>query len=72
MTPDERILYLQEMAQLQDEIRDRIAGLGAERRRFVSEQMARPGIDDSRSFDRAVRGTIREKAEEVGFTFPER
>ncbi len=72
MTPDERILYLQEMAQLQDEIRDRIAGLGAERRRFVSEQMARPGIDDSRSFDRAVRGTIREKAEEAGFTFPER
>ncbi len=71
MTPDELILYLDEMLILQDEIRSRIAELGAERRRFVAEQKVRPGLDDSRPFDRAVRRTIREQAEEAGFTFPE-
>ena len=72
MTIDERFVFLEDMQVLRDEIRERIASVSAKRRQFVSERRAELGMDDSRSFDRVVRRTIREKAEDIGFSFPDR
>jgi hypothetical protein len=50
-------------------IQARIRDLGAKRQEHVKSEMAKKGLDDSKSLDRAVRDAVREQAEEKGFSF---
>ena len=70
MTAEERLLLVQEMSEIRRELRDRIAALGAERRRIVKGESASPH-QAGRAFDDVLRKTIRERAQEAGFQFPE-
>ncbi len=70
MTPEERLNFVQEMSDIRRELRSRIAELGFERRRAVAERMTLHS-DASKAFDQVVRSTIRERAQEAGFYFPE-
>lgn len=72
MSIDERVLYIQDMQLMREEIRQRIEELSRQRADHVGEQMAATGFDDSRAFDSVLRRTIRDRAEEKGFYFPER
>ncbi len=73
MTAEERQIFVDEMRELRDELRLRIAALGIERQRTISEKLAAAGYNaaPSRSFDQVLRRTIRERAQEKGFLFPE-
>ena len=71
MSPEERELHVEEQRLRRQEIRQKIAELSGERRRYVAEQMEAKGLDASRSFDAAVRNALREKLEEKGFEVPE-
>ena len=72
MTDEDRLVFLQDMQSLRQEIRERIQDLSGARRQFLAEQRAEQETDDARSFDRVVRRTIRDKAEEIGYSFPDR
>ena len=72
MAEEERDAYLQELVEVRRELRERIASLTASRQAFVAERLAKTGSVDTRTFDHVVRRTIREKAEELGYSFPER
>lgn len=72
MTDEERDAYLQEISEVRREVRDRVDTLSAARRAFVSERLAEGDGAGTPTFDKVVRRTIREKAEEFGYSFPER
>lgn len=68
MAPEQRVAFLEDMSRIRSELRERIAEIGMERRRIASENTA---AHDPRTFDRVLRSTIRERAREAGFHFPE-
>ena len=72
MSPEERVLYVEEIRMRREELRRRIAELGAKRRQYVAERMKTEGLDDSRAFDTVVRRALREKVQEKGFQVSER
>ena len=67
MSLEERELYVEEQRLRRQELRQRIAELGEERRRYVAEQIEARGLDDSRAFDAVVRRAIRARLEERGY-----
>ena len=72
MTVEEREIHVEELRLRREEIRQKIAELSAERRRYVAEQIEAKGLEASRAFDTAVRRALREKLAEKGFEVPER
>jgi Mg-chelatase subunit ChlD len=71
MSLDQREIFVQDMTARREELRQRIAELGRQRRQYIAEQLEARGIDDSWAFDSALRRVIREKGEEKGFYFPD-
>ena len=69
--PEERLAVLAEMAELRRQILEQIADLSEQRRQFIAEQDT-GNRGNSRSFGSVLRSTIRQKAEEFGYTFPQR
>ena len=69
---EERRLYVEEMRLERERLRERIVELAAARREFVAAQRAVDEGGDAPTFDALVRRSIREKAEEKGFLFPDR
>ncbi len=67
MSDTELALYLDEVTFARQELRQRIAELGEQRRRYVVEQMKARGLDDARAFDTAVRRALRERLAEKGW-----
>ena len=64
--------YLDEMLALRAELRERIAELSAARNCYLMQHGAGPEARRSESFDEVVRRTIRERAEQFGYSFPDR
>lgn len=69
MSKDERTAYVKEMAAKRSNIQEQIAELGEKREAFVQEEMKRKALDDSKSFDNAMRDAIHEQAEKRGIRF---
>ncbi len=67
MSDTELALYLDEVTFARQALRQRIAELGEQRRRYVVEQMKARGLDDARAFDTAVRRALRERLAEKGW-----
>jgi hypothetical protein len=72
MTDKERIAFLSDMQAMRQEIREQIRSLSEARRQFLAEHRVDQKIEDSRLFDSVIRRTIRDKAEEIGYSFPDR
>jgi hypothetical protein len=72
MSFGEREQVVEEMRLARAEMRQRIAELGAQRREFLAEEAAKRGAPRTAGLDTVMRQTIRAKAEEKGFRFPER
>jgi hypothetical protein len=70
MSPQERRAHVERMDAERTRVQARIAELGQERERFVTEQMKQQGLDDSRALDRVLRDAIRSQAASRGFAFP--
>ena len=71
MTPEEREAYVAEQRAKRAQLQKEIAELSAQRRRSVIEQVEAKGIDTSKTFDSAVRDSIRSQAADKGFELPE-
>ena len=65
-------LYIEEKSLEREMLRERIAELGRQRRQYLAEETKAKGLDDSRAFDAAVRGAIRDRLAEQGYEVPER
>jgi hypothetical protein len=72
MTLEEREAYVEELRFQRQELRRQIAELSAKRRGHVAEQIEALGLNNSSSFNTAVREAIRSQAEDKGFEFPEK
>jgi hypothetical protein len=70
MTPEERETHVAAQRAKREELRREIAKLSAERRRSVIDQVEARGIDTSKTFDSAVRESIRSEAADKGFELP--
>lgn len=70
MSPEERLAAVQDLSDIRRELRARIAEVGAERRRIVQERSAAQ-TQVPRTFDNVLRSTIRDRARQAGFEFPE-
>ncbi len=70
MSLEERELYVEEKRLERARLQEQIAELGAQRQAFIGER-AGEALISSEGLDAVVRRTIREKAEEKGFRFPE-
>jgi hypothetical protein len=69
MTNEEREGYVAEMRDRRYALQKRIAELSKKRDAYVKKEMTQRNLDDSTSFDNALRSAIREQARMVGFTF---
>ncbi len=72
MTVQERTAYVNEMSQKRAGIRKQINELNDKRLAFITEEMKKQNLDDSKSFDNAIRKAVREQAAAKGFTFKEK
>ncbi|MFQ5527465.1 MAG: VWA domain-containing protein [Thermoanaerobaculia bacterium] len=68
LTLEERLAFLEDMSEIRKDLRERIVEAATERHRIVAAR-AEPRRDN-RTFDRLVRTTIRDRAQEAGFYFP--
>lgn len=71
MTPEQREARVAELGRRRGELQERINRISAERQRYLDAEMARRQLDDSRSFDAALRRAIRGQAEGRGYRFGE-
>lgn len=69
MTPEERKTHIAAMGQQRDGIRAEIAEVTKKREVFVRDEMKRQALDDTKSFDNAIRQAVREQARSKGFAF---
>lgn len=69
MTIAQRDEHITEMSRRRAAVQDRIKQLSGERAAWVAEELRRLAVDDSNSFDNAIRSAIREQAGSKGFTF---
>ena len=69
MTPDQRRAHVVAMALERARYQQQIAELTREREDFVQAEMRRRALDDSSSFDNAVRSAVRAQAIARGFRF---
>ena len=69
MTMDERVAYVKEMAAKRKSIQEEITTANAQRKAFISDEMQKLGLDESRAFDAMIRDAIRNQASLRGFVF---
>jgi len=69
MTPEQREAHVAELGKRRGELQERINRISEKRQRYLDEEMARRELDDSRSFDAALRRAIRGQAEGRGYRF---
>jgi hypothetical protein len=67
MSIREREIYLEDMQARRDGLRQRIAELGEQRRRFVAQEIKRQNLDTSLAFDSVVKKALRDELEERDF-----
>jgi len=72
MTPAQRQAHLTTKTAERAALVAKVKDLDAKRTAFVKAEMAKQGLDDSKSLDRAIRDAVREQAGAAGFTFPAR
>ena len=72
MTVKERRAYVNEMSRKRAGIQKQINELNDKRLAFITEEMKKQNLDDSKSFDNAIRKAVREQAAAKGFTFKEK
>lgn len=70
MTAQERRQYIDEMFARRQAVQAEIAEINRQRQAFIEDEMTKQGLDESKSFDAAVRNAIRAQAESKGFLFP--
>ncbi len=71
LTLEEKKAYVDARAAERADIQKQIAAVTAQRRTFIEQEMARQALDDTKSFDYAIRQAIREQARTRGLRFPE-
>ena len=71
MTPEERQTHVEAMGTKRAEIQARVAEVNAKRQAFVTEELKKHALDESRSFDKVLRDAIRAQAVAKGFQFQE-
>ena len=69
LSPEERTKFLEEKEAERKKIQEEIAALSKKRDAFVAAEMEKRALEETDSFDHAVRGAIREQASAKGFTF---
>ena len=69
MTPEERKTHIGAMGKKRAEIQAEIAEMAKKRQAFVQEEVKRLALDDSKSFDNAIRRAVREQAKSRGFSY---
>lgn len=69
MSVQERSAYVDEMGRTRAGVQAQISDLAAKRQAFIAAAMKDRGLDDSKSFDRALRQAVREQAAKKGFSF---
>ncbi len=69
LTLPERTEYMNGLAEKRASIQAQIAGLSQKRDAFIADEMKRQALDDSRSFDEALRRAVRDQARGKGFQF---
>jgi len=72
MSVEEREAYVAEQRATRARLQQEIAELTAKRQRSMIEQVEAKGLDMSKTFDSAVRESIRSQVREKGFDLPER
>ena len=72
MTDEDRETYLTEKEAERLDLQKQIAVLSEKRDAFLEEEMKRQSIDETDSFDFAIRQAIRQQAEAKGFVFKKR
>jgi len=66
----EKAEFVEAKRVMRKSIQSDIVDLGKKRDQFIRDEISRQGLDESRSFDAALRGAIRKQAETKGFVFP--
>ncbi|MCE5276670.1 MAG: vWA domain-containing protein [Planctomycetaceae bacterium] len=69
MTPQQREAYVKEQAAAREKLQKEIRELNTKRDEHVKAEMAKRGLDESKSFDGNLRKVVREQATAAGMTF---
>ena len=72
MSIKERKKHVGQMLARRKKAKTEIKDLGAKRDKHVKAEMAKRGLDNKASFDRALRDTVRRQAEDRGFEFEQK
>ncbi|MEE8468820.1 MAG: vWA domain-containing protein [Planctomycetota bacterium] len=70
MTPAERKLYLEQMRANRGRLQKEIGALANERKDWILKQLQERGLDESKSFDGALRKALRSQVRAKGFQYP--
>jgi hypothetical protein len=71
MTLKQRRAYIQSMADQRAAIQKQIAELGQQRQAFITEEMKKQAVDQSKAFGQVLRAAVREQARQKGLVFEE-
>lgn len=69
MTLEEREAYIAEQGKKRQEIQAQIQTINVQRQAYIDAEMKKHSLDESNSFDAAIRSAIREQAGQKGFQF---
>ncbi len=69
MTVEQRKAFIAKQAARRAEIQKQIAELGKKRQAHIKKEMESKGLDESSSFDAALRSAVREQAQQKNFKF---
>ena len=69
MTPEQRLAHIEQKAQQRKQVQAEIQELAAKREAFVREETEKQGLQTDQAFDNAVRNSLRQQAEQKGFSF---
>ena len=71
LSDEELQAYVDKKSAEREQIQEKIRDLAEKRDAFVKEELAKNNLDESDSFDLAVRESIEKQAEDKGFSFEE-
>ena len=69
MTVEQRKAHVAKQTARRARLQKEISALGKKRQAHIKKEMASKGLDESSSFDAALRGAVREQAQKKHFTF---
>ena len=70
MTLEARQAYINDMIAQRQAIQEEIRTVAQQRQDYITQELKNRGLDESESFDAAVRRAVREQAASKGFVFP--